>query len=601
MSFYKGEKKMKKTTKSLLCLAMSVPMTLGVLASCGGGSKIEYYDSTKTQLFVQTYSGGYGTAWIDRVGDRFEEMYKDYKIGDKTGVEVVAVPTTELGSGVDNHWVTNTNEIFFLEQTVYHRMQEKGRFLDITDIMTEPLTQYGESKSIVEKMDPTLVDYYNEGTETAPKYYALNYSNSYEGIMYDEDLFYKEGLYFTNAVDTARNNNTWSSTESYLISANTTKNSNNNYAELAQVSGKTYYQTTKGELLSCGPDGEYGTRDDGQPATYDEFFALCDYIKDECSITPIIMAGKAVTGYLSWLYRQLMADFEGEEQMRLNLEFEGTSKLRIDTINQDGSVTYMPAEELNDSNRLTQYKSAGRYYALKFMEKLYTNGGGKYMNARSSSTSVDQIRAQEYFVYSIKDDEKYAFSVDGCWWENEAESTINTMASSFGQQYAKLNRRFRTLSLPKATKDQVGQKSTFYEGHFFCGFIRSDIAESKVDLAKKFFQFCFTDESNSEFTAYTGVTRGFEYEIMDKHKSGMSFFAKDAVALKASKNVDIMYPAPDSDYYIRNYDMVTGLGYHKSRIGTANYSSLLEMFNTKGFSAKDVFTGIYDRALLELQ
>lgn len=590
---------MKKTTKRLLCLAMSVPMTLGVLAGCSGGGGRVYYDSTKTQLFVQTYNGGYGTAWIERVGDRFEEAFKDYKIGDKTGVEVVPVPTSELGSGVDSNWVTNTNEIFFLEQTIYHRMQDKGRFLDITDIMTEPLTQYGESKSIAQKMDPTLADYYNEGTETEPKYYALNYSNSYEAIIYDEDLFYKEGLYFTSAVDSARNANQWTSTGNYLIAPNTTKNSNGNYAELVTVDGTTYYQTTKGEYLSHGPDGVYGTRDDGQSATYDEFFALCDYIKDECGITPIIMAGKAVSGYLAWLARQLIADYEGEEQMRLNLEFEGTSKLRIN-VDASGNVTSIPAEELNDSNRLTQYKSAGRYYALKFLERLFTNGGQKYMNARSFSGSVDQIRAQEYFVYSAKDDEKYAFSVDGCWWENEAESTINTMASSFGSQYAKTNRRFRTLSLPKATKDKIGEKSTYYEGHFFCGFIRSDIASEKADLAKKFFQFCFTDESNSEFTAYTGVTRGFEYEIMDKHKSAMSFFAKDAVALKASSKVDIMYPAPDSNYYIRNYDMVTGLGLYATQINGTNYSSLLEMFNTKGFSAETIFNGIYTRAVSEL-
>lgn len=599
---------MKKTTR-ILCLAMSVPMTLGVLAGCGGGSKKQYYDSTKTQLFVQTYSGGYGTAWIDRVGDRFEEVFKDYKIGDKTGVEVVSVPTSELGSGVDNHWVTNTNEIFFLEQTIYHRMQENGRFLDITDIMTEPLTAYGESKSIVQKMNPTLAEYYNEGTTENPKYYALNYSNSYEGIMYDEDLFYKTGLYFTSAVDAARNANTWTSTADYLIEPNKPKNSQGNYAELVTVEGVAYYRVNKMdeedeeeevEYLSHGPDGVYGTRDDGQPATYDEFFALCDYMKDECAITPIIMAGKAVTGYLAWLARQLIADFEGEEQMRLNLEFEGTSKLRIQSIDGNGNVTYMPAEELNDANRLTQYKSAGRYYALKFMEKLFTNGGQKYMNARSFSGSVDQIRAQEYFVYSAKDDEKYAFSVDGCWWENEAESTINTMASSFGSQYAKTNRRFRTLSLPKATKDQIGQNSTFYEGHFFCGFIRSDIASEKVDLAKKFFQFCFTDESNSEFTAYTGVTRPYEYQIMDKHKSAMSFFAKDAVELKASEKVDIMYPAPDSAYYIRHYDMVTGLGFYATHINGTDYSSLLEMFNTKQFDAKTVFNGIYTRAVNEL-
>ncbi|MBR2375952.1 MAG: hypothetical protein IKA88_06660 [Clostridia bacterium] len=587
---------MRKFIKSALCMTICASTVLGV-AACG--PKKESYDSTKTQLFVQTYAGGYGTAWIDRVGDRFEAMYADYKVGEKVGVEIIPVPTTELGSGVDNHWITNTNEIFFLEQTIYHRMQEKGRFLDITDIMTEKLTAYGEDKSIAEKMDPTLAEYYNEGTATAPKYYALNYSNSYEGIIYDEDMFYQSGFYFTKEVDEARKTNAWTNTEDYLITPNTQKGADGNYAQLTTVGETVYYKTTSGEYLSHGPDGEYGTRDDGQAATYSEFFALCDYMKDEHGVTPIIMAGKAVTGYLAWLARQLIADFEGEEQMRMNLEFEGTSKLLID-VDAEGNVTKLSETELNDENRLTQYKSAGRYYALKFMEKLFTNGGQKYMNARSFADSVDQIRAQEYFVYSAKDNEKYAFSVDGCWWENEAESTINTMASNFGDQYAKANRRFRVLSLPKATNEQIGQKSTFYEGHNFCGFIRSDIATEKVEIAKKFFQFCFTDESNSEFTAYTGVTRPFAYDIKEEHKSAMSFFAKDAMALKASKNVDIMYPAPDSAYYIRNYDMITGLGFYASHVDGTDYSSLLEMFRTKGFSAETIFNGIYTRAQNEL-
>ena len=211
---------MRKFIKSALCMTICASTVLGV-AACG--PKKESYDSTKTQLFVQTYAGGYGTAWIDRVGDRFEAMYADYKVGEKVGVEIIPVPTTELGSGVDNHWITNTNEIFFLEQTIYHRMQEKGRFLDITDIMTEKLTAYGEDKSIAEKMDPTLAEYYNEGTATAPKYYALNYSNSYEGIIYDEDMFYQSGFYFTKEVDEARKTNAWTNTFRTVLTANTVR------------------------------------------------------------------------------------------------------------------------------------------------------------------------------------------------------------------------------------------------------------------------------------------------------------------------------------------------------------------------------------------
>lgn len=583
---------MNKKILNVMCLALCATSVLGTTA-CGGG-KVSY-DTTKTQLFVQTYDGGYGSEWLERVGDRFETAFADYKLGDKVGVEIVPILNTELGSGVDNNWITNTNEIFFLEQTTYHKMYEKGRFLEITDIMTEKLTQYGESGSIVDKMNPTLVEYYNEGTEENPKYYALNYSNSYEAFMYDEDLFYQQGFYYTKL----RDENKSAPTADCLISPETKKAADGDYAHLETVKGTTYWKTTEGEYLSHGPDGKYGTQDDGQPATYDEFFALLDYIKDESGgVTPIIVAGKANTGYFAWLFQQLVADYEGETAMRRNLEFEGVADNLIE-VDANGNVTPLPTITLDDSNRLQQYKSAGRYYALKFMEKLFENGGQKYMNTRSFAGSVDQIRAQEYFVYSVKDDEKYALSFDGCWWETEASDTLDTMAENFGSQYAKENRRFRTMSLPKATEEKVGEQSTFYENHFFCAFIRSDIGE-KADLAKKFLQFCFTDESNSEFTAYTGVTRPFDYEIMDKHKGEMSYFAKDSVALANNENVNIVYPAPDSQYYFDNYDMITGLGLASIHLNGHDYDSLLEMFYTKKFSAETVFNGIYPRAEREL-
>lgn len=43
---------------------------------------------------------------------------------------------------------------------------------------------------------------------------------------------------------------------------------------------------------SCGPDGAYGTPDDGLPSSLEEFAQLCDYIKSKGG-SPFIIPGGA--------------------------------------------------------------------------------------------------------------------------------------------------------------------------------------------------------------------------------------------------------------------------------------------------------------------
>ena len=84
------------------------------------------------------------------------------------------------------------------------------------------------------------------------KYYALPHYSVYQGLMYNIDLFEKKGLYFAKETD----------------------NGNDGFV-------------VKGEEKSCGPDGVYGTSDDGLPSSYEEFFKLCDYMVQR-GVTPFV-------------------------------------------------------------------------------------------------------------------------------------------------------------------------------------------------------------------------------------------------------------------------------------------------------------------------
>ena len=52
--------------------AIILTLTAGIsLVACGG--EIEKIDSSRTQLYVGTYDGAYGTGWPYRAKEKFEE------------------------------------------------------------------------------------------------------------------------------------------------------------------------------------------------------------------------------------------------------------------------------------------------------------------------------------------------------------------------------------------------------------------------------------------------------------------------------------------------------------------------------------------------
>ena len=88
---------MKNIFKRTLALLLALSATFTV-ASCGRGeidigdsALNEDIDPDRTQLFVYSYTAGYGSDWIISVKEKFEELHKDdtnWETG-KTGVQVV--------------------------------------------------------------------------------------------------------------------------------------------------------------------------------------------------------------------------------------------------------------------------------------------------------------------------------------------------------------------------------------------------------------------------------------------------------------------------------------------------------------------------------
>ena len=573
------------------------------LSGCGG-KVIQSYDKDKVQLFVQTYDGGFGQEWMNDVKERFEAKYADYTLGDKKGVEVVIDPRIEIGNELPAKIQVTKNEIFFTEICNYFNLKNEGILLDVTDVLTEKLTEYGESKSIAEKLPDNLRNYYGLEENGSIHYYGLTYANAFSGFVYDEDLFYQNGFYYK------RPSSSESTIKDRLIRPITAdqKNTAGNYAELVMEDGQNYYKTVLGDYLSTGPDGKYGTSDDGQPATYADMFALCDYMidpngdgnmSDALVTSPFMWLGKNNAGYLGWMFSQLVADYEGAEQMQLHFSFDGVAKNLI-TVDDSGKITELPDLELEPGKELEMYQSAGIYYAAKFFEKIYSND--YYANPfYCQSGSNDHLTAQDRFINSIASDKKFAFLFDGIWWQHEAEDAFATMEEK-DSAYAKKNRNFKLLSMPKATPDKVGEGATYADTNYTLAFIRKDIGE-KEEIAKKFLQFCFTEESNRKFNQITGVPRDLDYELTQEEYQSLDAFSQSVYDLvkNGSEGGGVVYPFSNNAFFKRkSQSLISWSSMYKAYIDGTKYDNLLEMFRTKHFTAEQVFHGVYARVLQDI-
>ena len=144
-------------------LLILTPALLGLIITgmtgCVGhkhGGDDDDEDPTKANITVATLDKGIGTAWLENAAREFEELYKDatnFQEG-RVGVKVLVKGSTQY----DGSYIETANlnhDIYFTEGISYRQLSREGKFLDLTDLMTTPLTGYGENKTILSKIDET--------------------------------------------------------------------------------------------------------------------------------------------------------------------------------------------------------------------------------------------------------------------------------------------------------------------------------------------------------------------------------------------------------------------------------------------------------------
>lgn len=534
--------------KRILALLLSVSALIAILAGCGIGTvnnseptipsdadartSTDTNDENKTQISVATWDGGLGSAWLENAAARFEELYKDKSFEEgKTGCKISILASRSF-DGSQMSFTPLTHDVYFIEAVDYYTMTNNRQMESLTDIMSTPLSEYGEERTILDKIDPVLQDFLQTSDGN---YYAIPFYETFYSFGYDLDL--------------------WNAKSFYISKDGGWTNADGN--------------------LSDGPDGIAGTSDDGMPATYEEFGKLITHIKDS-GVQPFICAANA-TDYLANFLYEYYINYEGKEQMELNFTFDGVATDLI-SVSEDGTITELPDTTITVENGYELQRQAGRYYALQFAQDIL----GKADNYKIADT---HINAQKSFVRGgIANDQPIAMIVDGTWWENEAKAAFEDLE---GSGYERHN--YAIMPKPHATPEKVGQKACWQSTSSSYGFVAS--ASEHKELAKEFLKFLHTDAELSHFTAEVNMTRPLDYPILDEDAAKLTTYCKSILDLK--ENSDIIYPYTKQDIVLNNPLMFQSFSWAwlTSVDGYEYKNPWLYFTDVKGATAEAYFNG----------
>lgn len=496
--------------KKILCNVMAFAMVAGL--TCGatacGTSVVEDVDKDKVQLYIASYNGGGGYKWLDDPNNdladdaesRFEKKYANTKFGDKTGVQVIVESSKAFSaSKVKDSLATSSYDMYFAPADYYMHVAQ-NELLDLTDMIqgVNPIDNKSiESKMETERQSTLKVD---------EKYYAVPYYETAQGITYDADLFNENKLYFSKEMDT---------------------------------DGMRKFVTTKNATdLSCGPDALYGTYDDGLPSTYQEFYKLMERMitgKGGETIIPFAFNGHGTAEYTNMLMSALSANMMGVDALKAHASFNTEGKtVEIVTGFDDNDQPIIGNEAITAENAYLLKSTTGMYYASEFAQKVFSDS--RYYDTKSASTGSTNLVAMERYMKSGKDGSTpIAMLIEGSYWYNEAESEgIMERARKLGDlknvKVMALPHQYAGTVEPKAEGEAPISQVLTSGGTY--AFIAADIASERIEAAKLFLQFCYSDEElvKAELSN-NGIGRPLLYDtssIQDK----LSGYAKSVNVMK---------------------------------------------------------------------
>lgn len=554
-----------KTFKRLLAIGAALTLTAGFAVGCSvetppdlSADSTVKIEESKSQLYVFNFAGGYGTEWLTDLAQRYEAANenKSFEKG-KTGIQIIP---TNSKSQVSSTVIKNGKEmVYFAEQVDYYGdLKGNNAVADITKAVTGKNPYDAEGVTLESKLYDDQKSYFNINGS----YYAYPHYLTSFGFVYDVTLFNERGYFFAqDRVTNTSNQQVW-------------------------LTGQ-FVNTSNRQVKSAGPDGKTGTTDDGLPATYDEFFTLCDYISMKGDL-PMLWTGQYYSGYMTHVVNALASEYEGYAQMRMNFTFNGTAT-NLGKVVGGQFVEDAADTTITSANAYELKRQAGKYYGLSFVEKLFKQN---FITDNHFSSTYSHLDAQEAFLKNVNSgdasNKAVAMLAEGTWWESEAKPVFNELKQNANYQ----EREYGWMPLPKATTAKVGTKSVMYDIMYPLCVVKGGVTDWRLDAAIDFVQFANSQTSLEAFNNITGVPKAVQYEMSDLTK--MTKFGQSLYTF--TKNADIVFPYSNSALFVSNqtnFSEING-GAWNSKVNVDKTPSVT--FREKGVSAADYFAGMYTYA-----
>lgn len=556
-----------KTFSKVVAVLLCLLSVFAVFVGCNRSDDDQTVDSSKLQLYVKYYNGGFGDEWLNQLCTEFEAMYADTDFGNgKVGVQIMKEFTRGQLTGPDN-MKGNRNNVFLLENIDYYTYVSSGMLLDLTGTINDYAVTGKDTKESAKKIVNKIPEAYDEFLNVDNKYYGLPLFETSINLNYDIDLFENRGLYFAKG-KTAEN-----FTES-------------DFADEKKITD--LFVIDKTDERSDGPDGKPNTPDDGLPATYKDFRALTIYMK-VASVTPFVWNGYE-TGYLTGLINDMWANNEGAEQMKLNFTFDGTANTLVEVDNNgkivktDGKVNLKDATKIDASNKNMLQLQKGKLDALEFAKLLLDDGLGKENSqnyyGKSFDTGFSNTNAQDYFLnpddYTGVD--PIGFLVDGGWWYNEAKVK---------------DRNIGILPLPKTDASKIGTPNTKVSDRSSLIFVSNETPAAVQPVAKAFVSFLQSDYAMETYTKYTNTFRAMKYDLSEETLASMSSYGKSVYATRNSADTTVLPWMPISATARQNASLLNYRTYGFS-VNTQENNPLIYFKDHAGKTVEEYFQSIWN-------
>lgn len=540
-----------KITRSII--AMILVVTCFLMQACGLGRKSTgTVDGNKTQLRISVYESGFGTHWLENYAKQFEDKFKDYSFEEgKTGVQV-RLDKNQINKDVLINQMESSEDALYFNNVDYYALASSGKAEDLTPYLDDPLTEFNDNQTILDKMDSEQKEYM---TSYDGKYYSVPSYEMYRGISYDMALFEEKELYMAEGGG-------W-------------------------TSGKE-----DDDPKAKGPDNIANTYDDGLPVTFEDFFAMMDNML-ACNVTPFIVAGNS-TSYATMLTDALFVNYQGDDY-KLNFTFNGTAKDLISVDN--GSVQKLEDLQITKHNGSKLKKSEGYYRVLEFAKKLTSEND--YFYLESFTDSLSHLDAQRKFLDSrfVEGEQPIAMIIEGTYWQCEAVKAFEDLAKSYGDQYSFENRRYGFMPLPHydAARAEHNEYKRTVATDLISLCMKKGLPEGTKNAAIKFIQFTSSNDMLKQFLLDTHYNRGLEMTLSDEQVNALPEFAKSNYNVK--KNSNVIYKFSTEQFWVKYESTFLAKYNFESIIGSKTYQNPIRNFKEDAnLSVDDYFNGIFAAA-----